>query len=338
MSGKIADKVYLNTYRYRARRYLNSKKHAVKKETKIKRKTRKLKITAVSLTKKARSEYGEHVLIDSVDIPDTELQKECQVYLEQNIKNKNPSEIEIATRGQSANNKWIEERKKRLTSSNFGEIMSRNVNNNSSNLVKRMLYSGFKGNKFTIKGLSEEENARIEYTNKRNEHTKCIVKIEQPGLMIDKEHPFLAASCDGIVLEQNGEKGLIEIKTLLQNNKKTITDAAKTDKTFCLHTVNGNVQLKTNHKYFYQVQGMLNILQLDWCDFIVRRINPHDMFIQRILKDSNLWKEIMLPKLTAFYYTHLLPELAVPRHGTVSGIRKPSIPWVGFVKYIYTCI
>lgn len=49
----------------------------------------------------------------------------------------------------------------------------------------------------------------------------------------------------------------------------------------------------------------------------------------------------MVPKLKAFYFTHILPELKVPRHGTVSGIRKHSLPWICANNMFYiinTCI
>ena len=42
----------------------------------------------------------------------------------------------------------------------------------------------------------------------------------------------------------------------------------------------------------------------------------------------------MVPKLSAFYFSHVLPELAVPRYRTVTGIRKPPIPWVKFCYII----
>ena len=101
-----------------------------------------------------------------------------------------------------------------------------------------------------------------------------------------------------------------------------------------MHYVDGNITLKKKH--FYQVQGLLNILQLNWCDFIVRRVNPHDMVIERIFKDETIWDEMVL-KLTSFYKSHLLPELAVPRHGTITGIRKPNIPWVCIHSKIILC-
>lgn len=38
----------------------------------------------------------------------------------------------------------------------------------------------------------------------------------------------------------------------------------------------------------------------------------------------------MLPKLKAFYFEALLPELAVPRDGKYPGIREPGL-WVGTI-------
>jgi hypothetical protein len=43
----------------------------------------------------------------------------------------------------------------------------------------------------------------------------------------------------------------------------------------------------------------------------------------------------MLPKLQAFYFKALLPELASPRDGKCPGIREPGL-WVCI--YIYTYI
>ena len=158
--------------------------------------------------------------------------------------------------------------------------------------------------------------------------------MQIPGLFICEQYPFLATSSDGIVQNDNVPEGLIEIKTLLQTKSYMIEDAAKKDKAFCLSMQNNNIGLKKTHKYYYQVQGQLNILNYPWCDFIVRRINPYDIYIERIYKDENLWTHKMVPKLKSFYFTHILPELAVPRHGTVSGIRKPAIPWVCLKSFL----
>ena len=62
---------------------------------------------------------------------------------------------------------WKKERVKRLTSSIFGKVISRRPNNVSNSLVKNMLYSKFKGNMHTIRGLSQENSTIIEYKNQK---------------------------------------------------------------------------------------------------------------------------------------------------------------------------
>ena len=152
--------------------------------------------------------------------------------------------------------------------------------------------------------------------------------VIKSGLRVSEEQPFLGASSDGIITLKDGQEGLIEVKNLLQNEKLLIKDAAKQKKSFCLTIENNEMKLKRNHKYFYQVQGQLNIYKKEWCDFVIRRTSPYDMYIERIKRDVTLWTNKMVPKLKAFYFSHILPELAVPRYRTVTGIRKPHIPWV----------
>ncbi|XP_060568496.1 uncharacterized protein LOC132727107 [Ruditapes philippinarum] len=327
LTGKRPDRVFINTYRQRFVRYRCTKRAKGSEINRNKRKLKKMKASVESSSKKARKEYGETVLQDTADISPSQLKKECDTFYKSTISTCNSKLIEQHTRGQSSNINWFAERKKRLTSSVFGEVMSRSQNNNRPNLVKRLLYSNFKGNMYTLKGLSEEDNARIEYINLKEKEENLKYKIDIPGLIVDKLNPYLAASSDGVVVGSKGPEGLIEIKTLLQNKKAMIKESAENDKAFCLSVQNGIIQLKKNHKYFYQIQGQMNIMNFKWCDLIIRRVNPHDMFIQRIYCDTELWRNVMIPKLKAFYFTHMLPELAVPRHGTLSGIRKPELPW-----------
>jgi hypothetical protein len=74
---------------------------------------------------------------------------------------------------------------------------------------------------------------------------------------------------------------------------------------FLKHTISSTAitmecWIEPNHNYFYQCQGLLNICNKDWIDFIVRTLNPHQIFIQRIQRDQNLWENIMLPKYLPF--------------------------------------
>ena len=226
------DSHYISTYRRRSQKYSTNKKLANTTVSKVKRQKRKFESSKTNSSKKAKLDYGVGVLIDTQDLTEKELNESCVTYYNNNVNISTPiiSRIEKETRGQSDNDKWQCERKKRLTSSNFGEVMTRSPNYNSNLLVKRLLYSTFKGNKFTIKGLAEEDNARTEYRNNQPN----ITSIEIPGLVIDKQNPLLSTTPDGIIIDSTGPVGLLEIKTLLQNKRLLIAEAAEKEKSFCL--------------------------------------------------------------------------------------------------------
>jgi hypothetical protein len=57
---------------------------------------------------------------------------------------------------------------------------------------------------------------------------------------------------------------------------------------------------------------------------VVRTLNPHQIFIERIHRDNGFWDISMLTKLESFYNKVLLPELASPREGQSPGIREPG--------------
>ena len=330
VTGKRPDSVYIKTYRIRSKQYIETMKSSKKQSNKDKKRKRKLEISRQSTTKKAKLKYGKDILDDSDDISKEQLEKEMDIYYNQNVR-VTSEEVEIIeqdTKDQSLNQKWYEERKKRITSSIFGDIISRGINNNTSNLTQRLLYTKFTGNRFTRRGLSEENVTIQEYVNQIKSNGNEVT-VTKPGFKVSLDNPFLGASADGLVKFKDGSEGLVEVKNLLQNDKSLIKDAARTKKTFCLTMdTSEKVKLKRNHKYFYQVQGQLNIYNKDWCDFVVRRTNPYDIYIERVSRDVALWNSKMVPKLKAFYFSHILPEIAVPRYKTVTGIRKSSIPWV----------
>ena len=76
--------------------------------------------------------------------------------------------------------------------------------------------------------------------------------------------------------------------------------------TFFLAKVDEKVLLKTNHKYYFQVQGCLGILQLKWSDFVYTK---KDLHVERIFFDNELWEKTMLPELTGFYFEYVFPQI-----------------------------
>ena len=313
--------------RRQTQQLVSSKKYKAKPESKDIRRKRKLNDLKETTSKKAKIAYGSN-LDDTPDVSKEKLAELCAAFLNKNIR-KNEDEIqaiENASVEQCNSDIWKKERHIRLTSSNFGKIMSRRLNNVSTSLAQRMLYSKFKGNIHTIRGLAQEKHTIIEYENKYN------VQVKTTGFRICKLYPSLGASTDGLVHDKTteNEHGLLEIKNFLQTNTLLIKDAARKIKNFCLEERQNKLHLKTSHEIYYQIQGQLNIFEKEWCDFVLRRTNPYDIHVERIYKDSSLWENEMVPKLEQFYQKFLLPELALPRYGTYSGIRKPAAPWVSY--------
>lgn len=75
--------------------------------------------------------------------------------------------------------------------------------------------------------------------------------IEECGVFLSEEYPYLATSPDGIIHLMNGEFGVIEVKCPYKHHEHTIVDACK-DAAFCLYTNDsGQVQLKRAHNYYY---------------------------------------------------------------------------------------
>ena len=58
------------------------------------------------------------------------------------------------------------------------------------------------------------------------------------------------------------------------------------DSSLCLkNTTNGDLTLKRDHAYYYQVQLQMKLCQTEYCDFVVWR--PHDMVALRIVPDEH---------------------------------------------------
>lgn len=67
----------------------------------------------------------------------------------------------------------------------------------------------------------------------------------------------------------------------------------------------GTLTLKENSDYFLQIQGQLEVGDKPFSYFIVYyRLEDVvvEMFVQKIERDKDFWKQKMLPKLISFYH------------------------------------
>lgn len=317
-------------YKQRSSALEHSKKSKDKPESKVRRWKRKCHGVVESTKKKARMEYGPEALDSVADVTSEELDRKTADFLQKhiNLTEEKLVAMERCTRQQSHSAVWIDERKKRITSSNFAAVVKRNPSLPVKNLVKALLYSSFRGDANTSTGLNEEKMTIKEYVDRKAEDNDKV-EVYATGLLISRQQKFLAASPDGKVICENGDTGLIEVKNLLHKKPINLHEGVKQVKNFCLEHIGNTKQLrlKRNHGYYYQVQGQLNIANLPWVDFVVRTKNPYQLHVERIVVDQNFWQQTMVSKLESFYHQAVLPELASPRFNTVSGIREPG-KWV----------
>ena len=151
------------------------------------------------------------------------------------------------------------------------------------------------------------------------------VTTSSSGLAIDLDEPCLACSPDGLVdiPELADPRGIYELKSPHTLAKESMTpQAAATSKKGFFYKVGptGAIELRSNHDYFYQVQGTLAITKHSWCNFIVW--TPTAFSVERISFDSKFWEEVN-SKLIRFYKMAILPKLALPIHTSGQPIRVP---------------
>lgn len=145
--------------------------------------------------------------------------------------------IEKETMGQSTNRKWFNERRKRLTSSNFGAVIKRKIKNYPKTILKNV-FAGQKASNPACTWGTENESI----TKKKYSEEFPSANVYGCGLMINPQWPWLACSPDGICLLNSDWYG-IEVKCPFSKKDRTVREACL-DKTFCMHIIDGKPTLK----------------------------------------------------------------------------------------------
>ncbi|XP_060077044.1 uncharacterized protein LOC132556626 [Ylistrum balloti] len=150
-------------------------------------------------------------------------------------------EIERETRAQSNSKLWIEARKSRITSSNFGKILKRKAKPTQS------FVDSIFGTKY-VNAAPSEYGRKTEVSGKRK-YLKQFPSshFHECGLVINEEFSFLGASPDG-KLCCDGQCGVAEIKCPFSARNMTISEACDKINGFCLEKNNGKINLKQSHE------------------------------------------------------------------------------------------
>ncbi|CAG9760495.1 unnamed protein product [Ceutorhynchus assimilis] len=207
--------------------------------------------------------------------------------------------IEKDTRQQNRSDLWKTLRKFRFTASKFGYVCKRKLFN--SEFIKQFVcppdISHIKAVAHGVKSEQLAINAFLKVYNQFT-HYKCALIV----------HPYaihLGASPDGILYDAIFSSfGVLEVKCPCSGRANSLEEYTRL-KTFRMsYEQNKELRLKTNHNYFYQIQGQMLITGLSWAYFVVFIAKTQQIVCDKILFDQIFCLE-MYQKLTQRYDEHL---------------------------------
>ncbi|XP_077508009.1 uncharacterized protein LOC144119201 [Amblyomma americanum] len=212
-----------------------------------------------------------------------------------------------------AANKWHAARVGRLTASLFKRICRCTK---PDGLLKELLYPCNRATSEAIAYGREHEADAVEAYVKLQHAKDLSVAVQETGLHVHNQYPFIAASPDRIVV-LDGEEGLLEVKCPF-SKKGMACEEACLDKHFCCRLTEDGVELKRDHAYFYQIQGQMAVTGHNWCDLVIwtevdTPEDPPYLYVERIQFNEEFWNREQLPGLLHFSKHALIPEILTRR-------------------------
>lgn len=235
------------------------------------------------------------------------MSEQCDFAMQQiQIDEADALQIEAVTRRQRDCPEWIFLRRGMITASVFKDVCSsKRMKVNS--LVNRILRPSLLNTPAIRYGV-ENEAVAMQHLKAVLQLTHRNVTVQQCGLMICLEHPFLGCSPDGIVYCECHRPALVEVKfiyALKDVDPVRIAEEGQQLTNFCLRR---DGTLKENHKYHYQVQAQLhlNLFDIDLCYFYLHvdkgghllEIKKDEEFMSTHISNlRSFFKDIILPRL-----------------------------------------
>ncbi len=185
-----------------------------------------------------------------------ELSQDDLSFYETNVQQsaKDPVAIFRETQGQSANSKWFFHRKFRVTASVARKIAK---GRRKESRIKYFL-ENIQPTKSMAYGLKMEPAAREQFKILFNKNVLSC------GLVVNPSIPWLGASPDGIIQEEDGSVSILEIKC---------PSSCEDDQISVDYIVNGS--LKKSHTYYTQVQVTMLLCHAKVCHFFVFSMADH---------------------------------------------------------------
>ncbi|KAK6295857.1 hypothetical protein J4Q44_G00335700 [Coregonus suidteri] len=227
--------------------------------------------------------------------------------------------VELQTRGQRENPSWFSWRKNRITASVAHRLAHSRFVTGQSQTPPASYLAAITGCGPNIKtramtwGIEREAEAVRRYQSLKSKALGRVVRVQECGLFIDPQHPWLAGSPDGIVEDQRTGQRLLclEVKCPYKHRQNTVAQACREDPAFCLTIQDqgeevGQVRyhLKPDHSYYTQIQCQLAVTGLTQADLVVFTLK--ETAIIPVTFDPAFWDDT-LAKLEMFYTDAVLP-------------------------------
>ncbi|XP_052792116.1 uncharacterized protein LOC128226275 [Mya arenaria] len=219
--------------------------------------------------------------------------------------------VEEETRGQAQSKLWQRYRAGRVTASKAKAVSSTNKASPSQSLIKEICYPGEKCIQTNAMkwGCDHETDALQKFMEEIGPLHKNS-RLQNSGFVISQDVPFIGASPDGIFICNCCGPAYVEVKCPFNARYEDINE----DTVDCLQRRDGELELKPEHKYQYQVQTQHGVSKHEVGYFVVWTAN--DLHVEAIMFNIELWdkicasaKDIMyaavLPELVGKFYTRL---------------------------------
>ncbi|XP_040901980.1 uncharacterized protein LOC121187024 [Toxotes jaculatrix] len=248
-------------------------------------------------------------------------------------------EVEVLTRGQRTNPDWFSWRKNRITASVVHRIAHCRFVHGKAKTPPSSYLAAITGEGPGVKtramswGIKMEDKAVRKYERLKSQALGRPVFVQDCGLFIDAQRPWLAASPDGIVMDrQTGQQLLcLEVKCPYKHRERRVEDACRDDSAFCLEIQDEDGQepggspiyrLKTSHSYFTQIQCQLAVTGLQRADLVVYTLK--ETAIVPVIFDPDMWEETV-SLLEVFYRDAVLSHLRKKTEPETAEARRPEL-------------
>ena len=145
------------------------------------------------------------------------------------------------------------------------------------------------------------ESYAIEAFIKKIKPKHYKLKVNRAGLKLDDTYHFIGASIDGLVVCSCCEPAIPEVKC-----PYSIRDGTVADDGYKLQYLTEDLQLKTSHHYYFQLQTYLGVYKLTKGYFCV--YTPQDVLVLTIDFDEKFWYSLR-EDICTYYKDYYLKDV-----------------------------